>query len=349
MQAVRLHGAADLRLEDVPAPPLPGPGQALIAVKSVGICGSDLHTYQDARIGDTKIGGPLCLGHEFAGVVETVGDHALDGNNAPLKAGTPVAVDPAQHCAHCEMCQKGHPNLCSNVVFVGLYPHDGALRQRMLLPAHTCFPIAAGVDFGEGALLETLGVALHAVDLANIRVGESASILGAVPIGLCILQVARLAGANPIFVTDKFPWRVEMARQLGATAVFNCDSDNPTSAIAAASAGRGVDVAIEAAWADQSVQQAAEMTRNGGRLVLVGIPGDDRLTLQHSTARRKGLTIRLARRMKHVYPRAIALHNRGAVNLAKLISHRFPLEQTTKAFEINNRYERGVLKIVIDI
>jgi L-iditol 2-dehydrogenase len=350
MDAVRLHGPADLRLEDVAAPGLPGPGQVLLAVKAVGICGSDLHTYQDARIGDTLLRGPLCLGHEFAGEVEAVGDGgAIDGSFAPLAAGTPVAVDPAQPCGHCEMCEKGHPNLCPNVVFLGLSPHDGALRRKMLVPARSCFPIDRGVDFGEGALLETLGVALHSVDLANIRVGDSAAILGAGPIGLCILQIAKLAGANPIFVIDKFEWRLELARELGATAVLNCDREDVSAAVLKATAGRGVDVAIEAAWADRSVQQAADMARNGGRLVLVGIPSDDHLAMRHSTARRKGLTVRFARRMKHVYPRVIDLHRRGQVNLAKLISHRFPLEQTAKAFETNMRYDRGVVKVIIDV
>jgi L-iditol 2-dehydrogenase len=349
MKAIRLHGPADLRLEEMPEPPKPGRGEVLLAVKSVGICGSDLHTYQDARIGNTSLGGPLCLGHEFAGVVVAVGESALDGNGNALAPNTPVAVDPAQHCGHCEMCQKGHPNLCPNVVFVGLYPHDGALCERMIVPAHTCFPMPPGTDFGEGALLETLGVALHSVDLANIRVGDSAAIVGAGPIGLCILQVAKLAGAHPIFVSDKLPWRLDLAKKLGATAAFNRDREDVTASVLRETDNRGVDVAIEAAWADRSVQDAADMTRPGGRLVLVGIPGDDRLTMQHSTARRKGLTVRFARRMKHVYPRALALYRNGSVDLKSLIGHRFSLRETAKAFELNLRYEPGVAKVIIDV
>jgi L-iditol 2-dehydrogenase len=116
-----------------------------------------------------------------------------------------------------------------------------------------------------------------------------------------------------------------------------------------ATAGRGVDVAIEAAWADQTVQQCAEITRDGGRIVLVGIPGNDKLVMQHSIPRRKGLTILLARRMKHVYPRLIDLQRRGVVDLNGLISHRFPLEKTAEAFALNDRYEKGVMKVVIEI
>lgn len=304
--------------------------------------------YQDARIGDTAFPQPLCLGHEFAGIVEAVGDGALDGFGKPLTVGTLVAVDPAQHCGVCEMCQKGHPNLCPNHKFLGVYPDDGSMRELALVPASTCFPAPAGASAAEAALLEPLGVALHAIDLAHVRVGESMAIIGAGPIGLLILQVAKLAGAAPIFVTERLPWRLKLARELGATAI-DCDEHDGVQAVMQATGGRGVDVAIEAAWADQSIQQAADMARLGGRLVLVGIPGNDQLTMRHSTARRKGLTIRVARRMKHVYPRAIALLERGAADLRKLISHRFPLERAAEAFAMNVRYDAGVVKIIIDV
>ncbi|MFL5805762.1 MAG: zinc-binding dehydrogenase [Roseiflexaceae bacterium] len=137
-------------------------------------------------------------------------------------------------------------------------------------------------------------------------------------------------------------------RYLGALPL-NYDEADPLRAVRDATAGRGVDVAIEAAWADHSVQQAAEMARMGGRLVLVGIPGDDRLALKHSTARRKGLTIRLSRRMQHTYPRAIGLAMRGAVDLHGLISHRLPLERAPEAFALNVAYRDQVVKIIIDI
>lgn len=348
MAAARLHGPADLRVESVPHPGPPGPGEVLLAVRAVGICGSDLHTYQDARIGDTALQAPLVLGHEFAGVVEAVGREALDGHFQPLTEGLRVAVDPAQPCYRCELCEQGHPNLCQRLHFCGLYPDDGSLCQWMHVPARTCFPVPASLDDASAALLEPLGVAIHAVDLARIRVANSVAILGAGPIGLTILQLVRLSGADPIFVSDKFPWRLVLAERFGAITV-NCDEADPVQAVLEATAGRGVDVAIEAAWSDRSVQQAAEMVRLGGRLVLVGIPGDDRLELKHSTARRKGLTIRMARRMKHTYPRAIHLVERGAVDLHRLISHRFPLAQAPEAFALNSAYRDEVVKVVIDI
>ena len=347
MRAIRLHGPADLRVETLPDPAAPGPGQALVRVKAIGVCGSDLHMYQDARIGDTAITSPACLGHEFAGVVEAVGGGALDGFAKPLRPGALVAVDPAQPCGMCEWCEKGNPNLCPSHKFVGVYPDEGAMREKILVPARTSFPVPVGTDAAEAALLEPLGIGLHSVDLGNVHVGDSMAILGAGPIGLMILQVAKLAGAAPIFVTERLPWRLDLAKKLGAS-VINFETTDPVRAVMDATSGRGVDVAIEAAWADHSVQQAADMTRVGGRLVITGIPGDDRMTMKHSTARRKGLTIRLVRRMKHTYPRAIALHARGAVDLKGPISHRLPLAQAAEAFAMNTRYDDGVVKIVLE-
>jgi L-iditol 2-dehydrogenase len=343
MLAARLHGPRDLRIEEMPHPGLPGRGNALIRVGVTGVCGSDLHSYQDARVGDTVITSPLILGHEFAGEVAAVGEEALDGRFRPLRPETRVAVDPAQPCAQCEMCEQGHPNLCLNLRFCATHPYDGSLCEWMHMPARSCFPLPESIDDLSGALLEPLGVAIHAVDLARIRVADRVVIVGAGPIGLCILQVALLAGASPVFVTDTFEWRLQLVERFGGVPI-PCDADEGVAAVLRESGGRGVDVAIEAAWADSSVEAAARMTRLGGRLVLVGIPADDRLLLNHSNARRKGLTIRLCRRMKHVYPRAIE----GKVKLLDLVSHRFALSQASQAFALNSAYQDEVVKVMIE-
>ncbi|MGQ9574162.1 MAG: zinc-dependent alcohol dehydrogenase [Thermoguttaceae bacterium] len=348
MLAARLHGPEDLRVEEIPHPGAPGPGQVLLRVKAVGICGSDRHTYRHAAIGDIRLEGPLILGHEFTGVLEEVGEGALDGQFRPLSPGTRVAVDPAQPCGRCELCEQGHANLCLNLRFCGLWPDQGAMCEWMHVPAGTCFPIPAEIDDAAAVMLEPLGIAIHTVDLAKVRVGHSAAVLGAGPIGLCILQVLRLSGAHPIFVTDKLPWRVELARQLGATETWSCDQIDPVEAVREATAGRGVDVAIEAAWCDASLDQAAAMVRHGGRLLVVGIPEDDCLRLSHSVARRKGLSILMVRRMKHVYPRAIGLAAGGGVALARLVSHRFPLRRAAEAFAAAAEYRQGVVKVLVE-
>jgi L-iditol 2-dehydrogenase len=349
MQAARLHGASDLRVETVPQPGQPGPGEVLLRVKATGLCGSDLHSFLDARIGDTPVEAPLVLGHEFAGVVEAVGPDSADGHFEPLKVGCRVAVDPAQPCGRCEFCEAGNPNLCRRLHFCGNYPDGGSLCEWMHMPARSCFPVPDSLDFTQAALLEPLGVALHAVDLARPRLANSVSIIGAGPIGLLILQLVKLTGADPVFISDRLPWRLKLAEKYGGIPVQREDGGSSlVKHIAKATHGRGVDVSIEAAWADDSVAEAAEVARLGGRLVLVGIPSDDRLGMKHSTARRKGLTIMMSRRMKLTYPRAIRLVASGRVDLLGLVSHRFPLARTAEAFQMNVRYDAGVVKIVVE-
>lgn len=203
------------------------------------------------------------------------------------------------------------------------------------------------IDDTEAALLEPLGVALHAVDLARARVGCSAAIIGAGPIGLLILQCLKLSGAAPVFISDKCDWRLALAEKLGGVPILTAN-DSAVQAVDKETRGRGVDIVVEAAWGDASVNEAAQMARFGGRLVLVGIPSEDRLEMRHSIARRKGLTIRMSRRMKHVYPRAIHLLQHRLVDLKCLVSHRFSLAQAAEAFRLNTAYEDRVVKIIVD-
>jgi L-iditol 2-dehydrogenase len=327
MLAARLYGPRDIQVERVAHPGNPGPGNVLLRVTATGICGSDLHTFADARIGDTVLKSPLVLGHEFAGVIEAIGSGVEE-----LREGMRVAVDPAHPCHHCDLCESGHPNLCRRLHFCGLYPDDGSLRELMVVPARTCFPVPDSIDDEAAALLEPLGVALHAIDLAKIRVGDRVAVIGAGPIGLLLVQTAKLAGASEVFVRDPLPNRLMLAAKLGAKPM----------------AVRGeVDVAIEAAWGGAAIEQAIELTRPGGRVVLVGIPSEDRCAFQHSTARRKGLTIVFSRRMKHTYPRAIRLVESGKINVLSLVTHRVPLKNAAEAFALNSAYKDNVVKIIV--
>ncbi|HEY8551687.1 MAG TPA: alcohol dehydrogenase catalytic domain-containing protein [Vicinamibacterales bacterium] len=340
--AARLHGPRDLRLEHLP-PASPGPTEVRVRIATVGICGSDLHMYETGRIGDSLVRSPLVLGHEFGGTVIAAGREAIGGDGEPLVPGQRVAIDPAVPCRRCRQCDEGHPNLCPNHRFYGVPPDDGAMRGEMVVEARNCFPVPADLSDASIALLETLGVAIHAVDLGHLRVADSVAVIGCGPVGLLIVRLAHLAGAHPIHAVDIHPWRVAKARQLGATSTWTV-ADGPPRGLSST-----VDVVFEAAWADHSIQQAAELARFGGRVVLVGIPNDDRLALTHSTARRKGLSLVLSRRMKHTYQRAIRLVSTGAVNLDDLVSHRFPLTGAAEAFETNLRYPEGLLKAVVQV
>lgn len=348
MRAARLHGPRDLRVEHVPHPGRPGPGEALLRVTAAGICGSDLHTYNTGRIGDTVLKAPLILGHEFAAVVEAVGPESVDGEFHPIEPGTPVGVDPAQACGRCVMCDRGHPNLCERIRFCGVASDDGCFAEFIRMPARCCFPVPVEFDPAVTVMLEPFGIALHTVDLARVRVGCSVALIGAGPVGLCILEGLRLAGAGPILVSEKLAWRRALAEKLGGIPLDPAGGD-PVKKVLEATGGRGVDVAIEAAWTDESVRVACEMLRLGGTLAIVGISDDDQVVLKHSTVRRKGLTVLFVRRMKLTYPRAIGLAKRGAVNLAGMVSHRIPLQQIAESFAMNSEYRDGVVKIIVEM
>ena len=329
MKTLRLYGVGDLRLSDEPMP-TPAQDEALIRVTAVGLCGSDLHWYDEGAIGDARLSKPLVLGHEFAG--ETAD-------------GARVAADPAIPCGDCEPCREGNPNLCPALRFAGHGEQDGALCEFMPWVTRCLYPLPDSLTDIDGAMLEPLGVALHAVDLGHLKPGMTVGVLGCGPIGLLIVQLARVAGATIIIVTDKLTHRLDAARAFGATNTIYAD-DQEANEISAITNGRGVDAAFEAAGANAAVEAAIAAAKPGARVVLVGIPADDRTAFTASVARRKGLTIKLSRRMKHTYPRAIQLAASGKIDLRSLVTHRFPLAEFRKAFSIAQKREG--LKVVIE-
>ena len=330
MKVVRIYGKRDLRLSDEPIP-TPAPGMKLLRVKSVGICGSDLHWYSEGNIGTAKLTRPLVLGHEFSAVLEN---------------GERVAVDPALPCGKCESCLKGHPNICPNVKFAG-GDEDGALRDYIPWAEECIFPIPDNISDEDGAMLEPLGVAIHSVDLAHLKPGMTVGVFGCGPIGLLIIQLARLCGASNILATDVLPHRVEAAKACGATHAWCVQEQLEPQAWQAATHGRGVDVAFDVSGAKGAVNDAVDTAIPGGKVILAGIPEDDQTGFKASVARRKGLTLKLVRRMKHTYPRAIDLVIRGLVDVRSLVSHCFPLEGASEAFE--SAEKREGLKVVINL
>jgi L-iditol 2-dehydrogenase len=331
---LRLHGRRDVRLAQEPIPTV-APGQVLLRVTAVGLCGSDRHWFEDASIGDAELAAPLVLGHELAGVIAS----------GP-RTGQRVAIDPAIPCEECRPCRAGRAHLCLALKFAGHAGIDGGLRQWMTWPEQQVHALPDGCSDAEGALLEPLGVAIHALDLAQVRVGDAVAVVGCGPIGLLLIQLARLAGARWVGATDPLGHRLQAAAGFGA-ATFSADGarDAPTEMLAAAGNG-GVDVTFEAAGSADAVQTAIRVAGPGTRVVVVGIPGDDRVSFRASTARRKELTIVFARRMLQTYPRAIDLVERHAADLSRLVTHRFPLQDAGQAFEALER--RDGLKVLVE-
>ena len=340
MRALRLYGPRDLRVVEEPQPH-PGLGQASLRVRAVTVCHSDIHYYRYGRIGDTVSDVPLVLGHEFCGEVAEIGEGVTH-----LRAGDLVAVEPAVSCGTCRYCLEGNPNLCMNLLFSGTPPLDGALREHVAYGGEFLYPLPVGFSPDEGAMLEPLGVALHAWDLAKLRIGETVAVVGCGPIGLLVVQLARIGGAAQILAIEPLAYRRELAAKLGAVPLI--PGEDLVSRVEGATEGHGADVAFELAGTLEAQEESAQVVKRGGRVVLVGIPAEDQVHITHHVARRKGLTIKLCRRMKLTYPRAIALVRRRMVELGSLVTHRFPLERADEAFRLVERYGDGVIKAVIE-
>ena len=343
MRAVRLYGPRDLRVEEVERPKADF-GEVVVDVEAIGVCGSDVHYFLDARIGDTVLAEPLVLGHEFAGRVAEVGPGVRG-----LAVGQRVAVDPAVPCGHCEFCEAGHPNICPEVRFCGTPPTDGALQEAIAWPASLVFPLPDSIDAADGAVLEALGVALHSINLGKLRLADRVAIFGCGPIGILIAKLARLSGAVEVFASEPNPVRRAAALAYGVDVVVDPRDEDPVAAIRRLTGGRGVDVAFEVAGSLDTPQQCVDVAKPGGSVVVVGICPDDRIPIKSTASRRKGVTIKLCRRMKHVYPRGISLLTHGLVDLKPLISHRYPLERAGEALAAVADPETTVVKAVVEI
>ena len=334
--AVFLHGARDLRLGDY-QPPAAESGEVMIDVAAVGVCGSDLHYYKDGGIGGATIDSPFIPGHEFSGWLQA------DVPQLDLQQGELVAIDPATACGVCEWCNRGYHNLCPNVVFLGAPPYQGALTQELPVPHSGLVKLPQQITATQAAMLEPLGVCVHALDLARVRLRESVAVLGCGGIGLGVLQLLAQSSCGPVLAVDPQPHKVKKALEAGAIAaaesldVINEYTNN-----------RGCDLVIEATNSPDGFAHAVRAAAIGGRVILVGIPdGDIYSSIAASEARRRGLDIRFSRRMGDVYTRATELVVEQLVDVDTLVSHHLPLNATGNAFAWQANEEEGLIKSMI--
>jgi L-iditol 2-dehydrogenase len=331
MRVLRFHGARDVRLEHDPDPQ-PGPGEELVRVTAVGLCGSDRHWYADGTIGGSPMADPFVLGHEMGGVIAS----------GP-RAGMRVAIDPADPCERCASCVAGFTNLCQSTRFCGVPGTDGSLRELMAWPSRLLVPVPDALSDDEVPVLESLGIALNALTLGRVTPGMRVGVVGAGPIGLLIVAILRARGAGTILVTEPLAHRREAACALGADVALAPDADGIARA---AFEPAPCDLVFEAVGEPAAIATAGGMARPGGRVVLVGIPSGDAYVLPAGVARRKGLTFPVARRMQAAHLRAaMNLVEAGVVLLRPLVTRSYPLAEGREAFEALVR--RDGLKLVV--
>ena len=343
MKSVRLFAQRDLRITDDPLPEAKA-GEVLLRIRSVGVCASDMHYYEEGAIGDAIVEEPLVLGHEVGAEVAAIGEGVHT-----LKPGDLVAVEPSNNCGVCPLCISGLINLCPSVLFFGTPPTDGALREYVAWPEHLCLKLPSNLSLDEAAMTEPMAVGIYAVDMAGLKGGETIAILGAGAIGLSVMQAARVMGAAKIWIVDPLESRRLLARKLGADFTLAALTSDTNADIWEQAGGCGPDIVYECAGTNEAVGQAVQLAAFGGRVIVAGIPFPDEVKFTASLARRKNLTLEFVRRSRNAVQRALDWASENKIDIKSYVTHHFPLDQVQEAMELARDKRDGVLRVVITV
>lgn len=343
MESLQLVALREVDVRPMPDPPDPGPGEVLVRIRAVGICGSDMHYYNEGGICGKDAPYPIVLGHEPGGEIAGVGP-GVDG----LKTGAKVAIEPAMLRRNCEFSLRGQRNLSEHIEFLGGIEAPGALREYAVVPAENCIAMPDSMTFADAAFVEPLAVLLHSMELAELKFGESVAVMGAGPIGLLAVQVAKLAGASRVLVADRVPFRLKKALELGADEAVDFTKESVADAARDLNP-YGVHVVFDAAGKPESINTGLDCLRPGGRLVLIGIPAEPLVGVEFWGALNKEITIRVQKRSNGNDHDAVALMKRGLIRSDSIMTHSMPMSEGHKAFEMMAEYADGVIKPVVEL
>ncbi len=342
MKALVYHGPGDVRLETRPVP-APAPGEVLIKVRAVSICGSDLGAYRLHEISD-RWQPPIVLGHEFSGEIAGLGEGVQR-----LRIGQPVTVNPILYCGRCYYCEHGQINLCPNRFSVGTsiggVRHDGAMQEYLTVPAQAVIPLNDGMSFKQGALMEPSAVSLSAARMGDMGDHERVAIIGAGPIGLMIMKFLKASGGKQVYLSDIIPGRLEFAKRVGADAVID-GRDDVAARVAGLTGGVGADRVIIAAGAPGVLDQSLQMVRSGGRIILVA--------LIHQKAQAdlipfvtRQISLMGSYMFTHEIRGAMALVTQRQVVIDDLITSEHPLEDGADVFRALGAPESKDIKVLL--
>jgi L-iditol 2-dehydrogenase len=344
MRTVELVAKRRLEVASRPDTRDAGPGEVVVRLHAVGICGSDLHWYEDGGIGYTAAVYPMILGHEPVGEVVSVGKGVTTH-----KLGERVAIEPSIVCGECEFCRSGRPNNCVECVFMGGTQAPGFFRDYAAVPARNAEHFPETFSYAKATLIEPTAVIVHVFELFDFRPGDTVAVLGAGPIGILSAVMAKLRGASQVFIADKVPHRLQLAASIDPTFVtLNTKTDKVTDAVLDMTRQRGVDVVLDAAGALETINTGMAIARLSGQYVLIGIPTEQALMIDIHTAMAKELRIQTIKRSNHKGHDAIHLIADGKIP-ESIITHRLPLEKTPDGFAMLSEYRDGVGKTIIEL
>ncbi len=343
MKAMMLTGIRQMELKEVPTPSILNDRDVRIKMKTLGVCGSDIHYYVSGKIGSQVVQYPFTVGHEGAGVVEAVGKGVT-----MVKPGDRIAIEPAMPCWECDQCLAGRPHTCRNLRFLGCPGQaEGSLSEYIVMPETSCFKIPDQMSFDEAAISEPLAIGLYAVKQSISMKGAKVGILGFGPIGMSVLLPALAMGAQEVYVTDKIDERLWIAQENGAALTANPDSEDVVGKIAA-QVPELLDVVFECCGQQDAIDNAVDLLKPGGKLMIIGIPEFDRWSFPVDKSRRKELCIQNVRRQNEAVQPALDMIAAGKISVSAMTTHRFSFEESKEAFDLVAAYGDGVMKAMID-
>jgi L-iditol 2-dehydrogenase len=343
MKAMVLTGIRQMKMIDVPDPKIVNDTDVLIKMERVGVCGSDIHYYTTGKIGSQVVEYPFPVGHEGAGTVVEIGSAVKN-----VKVGDEIAIEPAMPCWNCDQCHAGRPHTCRNLRFLGCPGQaDGCLSEYLVMPETSCFKLADNMILDDGALSEPLAIGVYAVRQSIPMQGAAIGILGFGPIGMSVLLPAKAMGAKSIFVTDKIKERLRMARKLGANYAGNPDQENIVAKVADLEPDM-LDVVFECCGQQEALDNALDLLKPGGKLMMIGIPEFDNWQFSADKARRKEITFTNVRRQNHALEPTLEMIKNKAFDAHQMITHRYAFDRTKEAFDLVDNYADGVMKAMIE-
>ena len=340
---MQLTGIRQMKMFDAAKPDIQNDTDVLIRMQAVGVCGSDVHYYTNGKIGSQVVHYPFPVGHEGAGIVEKAGAAVTS-----LRAGDRIAIEPAMPCGTCDQCNAGRPHTCRRLRFLGCPGQaEGCLSEYIVMPQESCLPIPSGMSFEQATVAEPLAIGLYAARLAGACKGKRIAILGSGPIGISVLSAVRLAGAGNVYVTDKIDERLTIARKSGATGTCNILRENVVEKIKKQEPLM-LDLVFECCGQQDALDQAIQLLKPGGKLMIVGIPEFSTFAFPVDELRRKELTIQNVRRQNGCDREAIRVIADGRATVDHWVTHRFSFDRSKEAFDLVAGYSDGVMKAMIN-
>lgn len=344
MNSMMLTGIRKMEMREVPDPIITNDTDVLIRMERVGVCGSDVHYYTTGRIGSQVVKYPFPVGHECSGTIIKTGPAVTR-----VKPGDRIAIEPAMPCGECDQCLAGRPHTCRNLKFLGCPGQaDGSLSEYIVMPETSCYAIPDHMSFDQAALSEPLSIGIYSLHLCGSPLeGKSIGILGCGPIGMSVLLPAKAQGAKCIYVTDKINERLQLAVNSGAYWTGNPENEDIVRAIIEREPHM-LDVVFECCGQQDAMDQAIELLKPGGKIMIIGIPEFDHWTLPADVIRRKEICLQNVRRQNDCVQQTLDMIARGSIDVDKMITHRFPFERTKEAFDMVAEYRDGVMKAMIE-